>query len=94
MSIPSILIHHYGILNKKEENETVMSNKIRGKKMTVAQMKIVNKYDKSIDVNEWLFLKEEHVDSNGNKNASKNSSVDKYLNIINKNTGEIKRILM
>ena len=68
---------------------------IRGKKkLTSSQMKLINKVDKSIDVTEWMYEGEEYVDDNGNKCAAKNSSKSKYLKIINRNTGEIKRILI
>lgn len=69
-------------------------SKIRGKKLTVAQMKIINKSDKSIDCNDWLYLKEEAIDDSGNKCVSKNNSKTKYMVIINKTSGEVKKILI
>ena len=68
-------------------------SRIRGKKLTSTQMKIISKSDKNIDLHDWLFYGEEVVDDNGNKCASKNNSKTKYIKIIHKVSGEVKKFL-
>lgn len=69
-------------------------SKIRGKKLTVAQMKIINKSTKDIDFNEWLYYGEEAIDDSGSKCVSKNNSKTKYIKIIHKTSGEVRKFLM
>lgn len=69
-------------------------SRVRGKKLTAAQMKILLRHDNTLDAREWLYYGEEVVDDDGFKCTSKNSSKTKYLNVINRNTGEVKKLLI
>ena len=69
-------------------------SRIRGKKFTIAQLKIINRAEPTLDTSEWLFHSEETVDDDGNKHAAKNSSKTRYIRMIHRDTGEIKKVLM
>lgn len=66
--------------------------KIRGKKMTVEQMKVLKSSDSDINVKDYLYHSEEVVDSDGYKCTSKNSPKQKYMKFIHRTTGEILKV--
>ena len=63
-----------------------------GKKLTIQQCKVL-KRNKIIDYDNWLYLKTEVVDNEGNKCASRFRDKETYIIIRNKNTNEEKRCL-
>ena len=66
-------------------------SKIKGKKLTVNQIKAIQRYyhDKNMDCGDWLYQGEKSVDDNGYKCTSKNSPKQKYFVFINRNSGEV-----
>jgi len=66
--------------------------KIRGKKMTVEQMKALQRSDETINIKDYLFYGEESVDANGYKCTSKNSPKQKYWKYIHRTTGDIVKV--
>lgn len=68
--------------------------KIRGKKLTRDQVKLLEKHYhvKSIDANEWLYCGEEFVAEDGSKHAAKNSSKRKYVKFIHRETAEVVKV--
>ena len=67
-------------------------SRIKGKKFTVAQLNLINATDPSINTNDYLYHSTESIDDAGHKCAAKNSSKTRYMNIIHRETGEIKKI--
>jgi len=65
---------------------------IKGKRLTIQQCKVL-KRNKIIDYENWVYIKTEVVDSNGNKCTSRFRDKEMYMIIRNKNTNEEKRCL-
>ena len=58
-----------------------------GKRLTVAQMKILNKNGIS-DASNWLYVSTVTTDGKGNYHSSKNDAPIRCMVVVNKNTGE------
>ena len=65
-------------------------SRIRGKKLSRSQYKILEKIVDNVD--EWGYLGIRHIDENGSKNVARNSSKTQYMVFINQTTGEEKII--
>lgn len=67
----------------------------RGKKLTVNQMKLVEReLGDEINIKDWLYCSTVSINDDGLKHAAKNGSNTRYMNIIHKVTGEIKKIII
>ena len=68
-----------------------MKTKIRGKKLTSAQRKLLIASDQNINAEEWLYVGQDTIDINGHKRSSKNDEKTIYMVFQNRITGEIKK---
>ena len=66
---------------------------MKGKKLTVAQMKLLNKYGIS-NVEDWLYAKTVTKNLDGENHSSKNSEKKICMVIIHKHTSTMKEIPM
>lgn len=65
---------------------------MKGKRLTIEQRKIL-KRNKIVDSENWVYLRQEVVDVDGNKSASHFRDKNIFIIVRNKNTNEERRCL-
>lgn len=71
-----------------------MEKKLRGKKPTIQQYKLLESYGIKDNLKNWLYLKTESVDNMGGKSTSKNLSKMIYMTFVNRETMQELKILV